>query len=294
MKNIFSTYHPLINFIYILFVLIFIMVLYNPIYLLISFLIGFIYLIYLSGIKEVLKTLKFAIPTMIILLIINCIFNSNGITLLFYLFDSIPITLESVVFSLFSCLMLISVMLWFKIYNILINNEKFMFLFSKVFSNTSLILSMTLRFIDVTKYKLNAINNSIKGMLLIENNKIKNKISNGIKKCNILLSISLEDSVETSDSMKSRGYGLNKRTTFYKYKFKTSDLLALIFIILLISFMIYLIFTNSTYFMFYPIITRLNSILKFKNIFGYFLYSIFLLTPLLIQLKENIKWKLLK
>lgn len=294
MENIFKTYHPITNFIYIMFVLIFIMVLYNPIYLLISFVVGSVYLIYLSGAKQLLKTLKLAIPMVVILLIINCLFNSNGITLMFYLFDSIPITLESVVFSVFSCLMFISVMLWFKCYNVLIDNEKFMFLFGKFFPNTSLILSMTLRFIDVTKYKLKSISNSIKGLATKEKYRFKDKMSSSLKIINILLCLSLEDSVETSDSMKARGYGLTKRTTFFRYKLNANDLIVLSIMFIIISFMIYLILIKQTYFMFYPILTNLKEIFGFKNILGYISYGIFLLIPLIIQVKENIKWKLLK
>ena len=56
------------------------------------------------------------------------------------------------------------------------------------------------------------------------------KIRYRIKEISILISWSLENSIETSDSMESRGYGLKGRTSYHRYILKKTDIIQMILI----------------------------------------------------------------
>ncbi len=73
----------------------------------------------------------------IIIILINPIISSRGgKTVLFYLFDRV-ITLESLVYGICTSISLISIMVLFLSYNLIITDDKFMYLFSDILPKTS-------------------------------------------------------------------------------------------------------------------------------------------------------------
>ncbi|MGN1479522.1 MAG: ATP-binding cassette domain-containing protein, partial [Acutalibacteraceae bacterium] len=57
-----------------------------------------------------------------------------------------------------------------------------------------------------------------------------NKIKNAVSCVSILITWSLENAVETSDSMKARGFGGKRRTSYSRFVFTRQDLLLIVFI----------------------------------------------------------------
>src|SRR3712207_4420917 len=60
------------------------------------------------------------------------------------------------------------------------------------------------------------------------------KVKSCMRVLSILVTWALEDAVQTADSMKARGYGYGKRTTFTIFKFTKQDGIMLSFIILVV------------------------------------------------------------
>ena len=89
MRDSFSTYHPLINFLYFTLVLVFSMFFMHPVCLAISLSCAFTYSIYLNGKKAVKFNLKYLLPMLIVAALVNPAFNHEGVTILTYLRNAI-------------------------------------------------------------------------------------------------------------------------------------------------------------------------------------------------------------
>lgn len=153
-KDNFGTYHPIINFVYFVFVIGCSMFLRHPVFLGISCVSGFIYYIYLKGKKAFKTALWLMIPVFLISALVNPLFNHEGVTLLFYFRTGNPLTLESIVYGLASGVMLVSVLNWFSCYQVIMTSDKFIYLFGKLIPAMSLILSMVLRFVPKFKNQI--------------------------------------------------------------------------------------------------------------------------------------------
>mgnify|MGYP007096906213 CR=1 FL=1 len=76
----FSSYHPIINFVYFVFVIGCSMFLRHPVFLGISCVSGFIYYIYLKGKKAFKTALWLMIPVFLISALVNPLFNHEGVS----------------------------------------------------------------------------------------------------------------------------------------------------------------------------------------------------------------------
>ena len=128
-KDTFSSYHPIVNFLYFGFVLAFSMIFMHPACLGISLTCAIIYSIYLNGKKAVKFNMKFMLPMFILAVLINPAFSHAGKTILTYLPSGNPLTLESIIYGIAAAAMLLSVITWFLCYNEVMTSDKFVYLF---------------------------------------------------------------------------------------------------------------------------------------------------------------------
>ena len=132
MKDCFSTYHPIINFTYFAAIFAFSMFERHPVFLGISCVCALIYSVYLKGRKAALFALCAALPIFIVSTVLNPIFNHEGYTLLFYMKNGNPVTLESILFGMVSGAMLVAILMWFSCFNEVISSDKFIYLFGQI------------------------------------------------------------------------------------------------------------------------------------------------------------------
>ena len=148
MKDTFSTYHPLLNMLYFVGVIGVTVFVVHPVILAISLFGGIAYSVLLKGWKKTVKfNLIFSIPMMLIVALMNPMFNHYGVTIIGYLHNGNPFTLESCVYGLVMAMMLVCTMIWFSCYTIVMTSDKFIYLFGKIIPALSLVLSMCLRFV---------------------------------------------------------------------------------------------------------------------------------------------------
>ncbi len=289
-RDSFAAYHPVINFVYFTMMMVLSMFLMHPVLQLISFFSAFIYAVILGGKKSVRFNILYLIPMMLVIAVINPLFNHEGVTILFYLKNGNPITMESIFFGISSALMIITVMSWFYCYNKVMESDKFIYLFGNIMPALSLIFSMVLRFVPRYTNQIKRIAHAQKGLGNdIAQGSILKRARTGIKILSIMTTWALENQIETSDSMKSRGYGLKKRTAFSIYVFTSRDkkvLLIIIFLAVVIALGGYGGYMSFTY---YPYI-------KYKDFDGravitFVSYSLLCLTPSVINIYEEMKWR---
>lgn len=289
----FKTYHPIVNFIYFFAVIGFSMACMNPVYLLVSIVCSFVYACMQKGTKAVKTNLIFILPMMLTTALLNPAFNHQGTVILWYLPGGNPLTLESIVYGFAAAVMLAAVINWFSCYNEIMTSDKFIYLFGRIIPSMSLILSMTLRFVPEFSNQLRCTANAQKciGRDISQGSIIK-RAKSGLSVLSAMITWALERSIETADSMKSRGYGLSARTAFSIFKFDRRDLKTLVCIVVLSAVVLAGRITGYADFTYFPSMEwgeiNLYSILSVVS------YLMLCLVPIVIELWEERKWKYIK
>lgn len=293
MKDAFSKLHPTVNFIFFAFVIALSMFVMNPVCLALSLVCAFVNAVYLNGIKTVKLCLKFIMPMMLLIILINPVFNHQGVTILTYFPWDNPLTLESIVYGIASAALLSSVVLWFSVFNRVITSDKLVYLFGRIIPSLSLVLSMSLRFVPKFSAQFKNVRNAQRCIGRdISDGSVINRIKNGIRIISIMLSWSMENAIETADSMKSRGFGLKGRTAYSIYRFDRRDLIVLIIVALLGVTVSVSAITGVIDFNYYPSIK--GNLTDALSLATFFLYGILMLIPTILNAGEGIKWKRLR
>lgn len=290
MKDSFSSLHPLVNLVYFSLVLIFGMFFMHPICILLSLTCGSIYYIKLKGKKGFHDILKFAVPIGIFALCINPIFNHRGATVLLYLKNGNPITEESLLYGLAAAAVLVSVILWFSSFNEIMTSDKLICLFGRIIPALSLIMSMILRFVPRFIKQFRLLKNAQKCIGNdFSSKKISLKMKQAFRLVSMMITWSLESSINTADSMKSRGYGLKGRTSYSVFRFELRDYFSVMIITFLGLFVFIGRITKILYWVYYPTLSGIN--LSFSSVLYFIAYAVLLLFPVIIDINEDLRWK---
>jgi energy-coupling factor transport system permease protein len=271
-------------------ILSFTMIYTHPFCLASSFLGAFIYLFYLRGKKALRTSLVIMLPMLLCAALINPAFNHKGVTILAYLPSGNPLTLESIIYGGAAALMLISMIMWFSCCGIVLNSDKLIYIFGRVMPALSLVLSMALRFAPRFKQQIYIIADAQKGIgRYLRQGNIVQRAKHGMGILSIMITWSLENAIETADSMKSRGYGLPGRTAFSIYRFERRDGGALIFIFACAAAIIAASVFGFMDFTYFPAIDVLWRDSRAAAVFAPYLALCAM--PLIINIKEDIHWK---
>ena len=98
--------------------------------------------------------------------------------------------------------------------------------------------------------------------------------------------------METSDAMRSRGYGLPGRTSFCIYRFGRRDAALTAAMVLLISAVIACAVCGAARAVYIPAIAL--SAMNAYSYIGMGAYALFLAIPSVLSISEDIKWRILK
>ena len=222
-KDAFSACHPLVNFLYFALVLAFSMFFFHPLFVGTSLLCSVAWLLWLRGPKGLRFTLVWMLPLMLLTAVINPLFNHRGATILAYFSDGNPLTLESMLYGLGAAARLVAVVCWFACYSDVMTSDKFVYLFGRVIPALSLLLSMTLRFVPKFNAQMKVVSEAQRGAGRERRGRLLPRVRGAVTVFSIMVTWSLENAIETADSMKGRGYGLPGRTAFSIYRFDGRD-----------------------------------------------------------------------
>ena len=283
-KSEFKSYHPIVNLMYFVAVIGFSMVILHPACLLVSLVSAFVYSVMLKGEKAVKTNLFYMIPVVLVTALLNPLFNHQGITVITFLPDGNPLTLEAVIYGLCAAVMIVSVICWFSCYNEIMTSDKFIYLFGKIIPALSLVLSMTLRFVPrfIRQMKLSFNAQKISGVK-------KSKLKTAVSVFSSVITWSLESAVDTSDNMRARGYGLSGRTAFSIFRFDGRDMIVLISIVVLSAYITAGYMMDAVYFNFYPMILYADVTVYSVSVMVCYVMLCFM--PVIIELWEVRKWK---
>jgi energy-coupling factor transport system permease protein len=224
----------------------------------------------------------------------NPIFNHLGETVLFTYFRGRPYTLEALFYGFAMASMFLSIITWFSTYNEVMSSDKFLYCFGGLAPSVSMILTMVLRLVPSFIKKTQQIAGARKCVgMSVEDGTKSEKIEHGLTIVSALTSWALEGGVVMSDSMRSRGFGCGKRTSFSIYRMKKSDIHLLILMLILIFTIILCAVRGGMDAVYFPR-TQIAVLDNIWTILGIICYFIFLSIPTALHLLEELTWHILK
>ena len=236
----------------------------------------------LQGKKAIKTFFAFLLPFTILIGLFNMAFTSYGIDVLFSISNK-NFTAEGLAYGLCQGVMFSSVIVWLSSYSYVLSSDKFMSVFSKLAPNLTLVLIMTLSFIPRLRKNAQEINDA-----RLNVNAGQSKLKKSLDNFSALVSMTLEESIEVSDTMRARGFN-SSRKPYSKYRFNFNDGVVLIIVLGLSVACIIFNSLDKAEFIFDPEI----KILSFSPIF-LILYTLYMFLPVIISISEGIKWHFLK
>ena len=286
-KSEFGRFHPVVQFVYFISVIFFSMFIREPVFLGISLVFSLAYSVYL-GEKTALKAVfLFIVPMFLLIATINPLFNHGGVTIWFYLPDGNPFTMESLVYGLISGGLFSCTMLWCICLRYIMTSDKVIYLFGRTAPKLSLLISMILGFIPKLSAHFREVRYAQKNIGRdITDGNFRERIANSVRIISAMLQWVMENSVDTANSLESRGYGLPKRTSFSLFKFEKRDFFILAVTGLCDVLIMRGYFSGELEFEYFPMISEIK-----PNLFLISVYMILSVMPLILDISEERKWR---
>ncbi|MFD1849450.1 energy-coupling factor transporter transmembrane component T [Oceanobacillus bengalensis] len=292
MENGYRSYHPYVQFLYYLCVSILAMYFNHPLFLIIACILMVFVNISHDGGRALRKWGLVLIVMSMIIIVLNPFLVSRGTNILFYFRDK-QVTLEATIYGITMSLSLVIVLIMFVSFNLVLNGNRFLFIFSKVLPRTAFLIMLAIRFVPLLNRRLEEIGmvHRIRGMSMTEGS-IRERAKIGMLRIQLLLTLSLEEAIQTADSMKARGYGIGKKSSYIPYKMEKRDWGWLLTLVLL--FLICIVGGSLGYgkIQIYPELGTLHFFLLDWILFVCMI-SIFSF-PLIAEGREKLRWIYLK
>lgn len=285
----FDSYHPVINLIYFVSAIAFTIWFHHPVFLVISYVSAFLYSVKLNGKKALIFNLCL-IPLAVLFDLYYASYHHFGITNLRKNFIGNEITLESLVYGLMLGVTVAAVIMFFSCMFAVVSSDKVVYLFGRISPRLSLFLSILLRSVPRIKERGRKIEISREGIGKgVRQGNILQRFLHGISLISIVITWTLEDFVDSSVSMKSRGYSLKGRTAFSIYRFDNRDRSFVVMIFLCLTVVACGILLDQTEIIYNPEII-MNRITPLSAVF-YGAYGVLLLLPMGLQVAGEIRFR---
>lgn len=283
----FENLHPLCILLYFVAAIGLTLACFHPIMLTVSLLGAVAFLLRLKGGKGTAGHLKFVIPLFLFVAIGNPLINHRGVTLLGMLFDQ-WITLEAICYGITAGLSLAALILWFACYSEVMTSDKFLYLFGKIAPASALLITMALQLVPKLSRQLTEIRQS-QEMLRPDKKRLGGKLGTALRHTSTLVGWSLENAVEQADSMKARGYGMRRRTTFHLFHFDSRDARFLGGLLALSGACVIARSFGHGTMEFYP---RMDAVITGDSgIVLYLLFALLAFLPAVLEWKEALRWR---
>lgn len=264
--------HPLIAFLYLAAVMGMTIFTRNPLLIGLS-LLGAAALLLLSG-KG--RLLLWSVPTVLLCAVTNPIFSHRGETVLFFAGDS-AFTLEAVIYGAIFGGMLTAVCGWSVCAVRFVTADKYIWLFGRILPVSGLVLSCSMRFVPLF----------IRRTLSFSASQGAEGIGERLTAFSSSLGYSAEQAMVSADSMKARGYGCARRTSYSLYRFGMRESLQLLIIAALAVSGVTLLIVGAGAFECYPRITELSC--SATDTALYIIYGTLCLLPSIAALWEQLR-----
>jgi energy-coupling factor transport system permease protein len=286
----FAKFHPLVSFLFYAGAVMLLILMLHPVFQIVSFiLILAINIIHdrLAGLRrwKYLLTITF-----IMMVLLNPLFNERGRHLLFMAGEH-RITLEAVLYGGMNALSIIGIIAIFVSYNVIMTPNKLLYLFSKFLPQFAVLLMLTLRFIPLMNRRMEEITlvQKSKG-ISVTNGSWGTRVKTAFAYVQTLLTYSLEEAIQTADSMRARSYGNGPRTTYEYFRFRGKDFIAVAVLTVLITLIIYGRMSGYGVLTVYPMMEEWRFVPWDRAVMVF--YCLYLSFPIYVEAGEAFRWRL--
>ena len=288
----FARFHPWVNFIYFAGAIVFSVAVVHPVCMAFGLIGAALFYILLSG-RKCIRRLLGLLVLFIFITAINPLFNTYGSRVLFSVFGR-PYTFEALCYGAQVAAMLVSMLLWFGCYNAVLTSDKFTALFSSLAPSLSLLLVMVFRMVPNFIKKGNQLISARRsiGKGAGETASKKEQLADSMNILSALTSWAFEGGIATSDSMKARGYGCTKRSSFMIYRFTARDTALLAAELILLAAMLFFALKGAFTAEYTPVMEIAP--VSGAGAAGFALYALYMLLPSIIDIREDLNWSILR
>ena len=292
MKNqdAFSRYHPVVSFLFFAQVPLFTMCWQHPLDLLIALIGGVVYHLRLCGGAALWRQMKLLLPLCLLSAAVNALGSHVGQTVLLYWPSGAALTLEALLCGAATGGMIAAALAWFACCSCVMTPDKLWDLFGRCAPTLGLLLSMTLRFVPALRRRSHALQQA-QGCLGQEqaHQSLRRRYAAATKRWGMLLTWSLEDAMETADSMKARGYGLPHRSAFRLRRFTRRDGVMLLWLLICFAALCVGWWSGAMAWQYYPTLhgaplTALTLLLRV-------VYLALVMTPVAVDVAAQWRWR---
>ena len=228
-----QSFHPAAVLVY-LFVLLVLSLLYeNPLYLLALLFLLALLIKGVDGMEVWEGFLKIGVFLMIIVMIINPLIIRAGTTIIWHgptmpYLGKLDISMEALYYGAASSIRLLIILSIFCLYNLMINPDKVLNLFSRVAGKSVLMIALSTRMFPTMVRNLKRIKEVLqfRGVDFDEGN-LWERVKKYSCLYNVLLLSSLEDSMDIAESMQARAFGSGKRSVYSQNMLRPRDILCM-------------------------------------------------------------------
>lgn len=279
----FDTAHPAVAAVYVGVTLALTMCSLQPVLVTLSLAGGFSYACCVRGPRAALVSLRWQLPLVVLIALVNPLFSASGSTELWRIGPR-AIYLESLCYGCAMGALLVASALWFQTAARLLPFDRVMALFSRRAPVVALMISQCMRLIPrfVREGKLvAAVQDAAVPRAAQPAQRVSSTVRGRLRFSTVLMGWTLEDSLETADAMRARGWGAAvRRTSYVRYRFTAADAGRLVALALGGLVCAALAFTATSQFQFYP---RLSTLVAW---WGYVPYGCWMLVPTIGHLIE--------
>lgn len=270
--------HPAVSFAYLLAIMLLTAVSGNPIMVMIS-LLGAVISALLSDRHGLFPVIIGAVCVAAA----NFIFVHKGNTPLFFSGDT-AFTLEALLYGVYIGMMLSAVCVWGSGSVKYVTSDKYIWLFGRIFPAAGLVLSCAMRFVPLFIRRTQEFISVQSAASRYADRRERPGIRDYLSAFSASLGYSAEQAMDSSLSMRARGYGTTERTSFSLYRFNTGAALALAVVLLTAGTSAVLIFAGAGNFRYYPELSQLP--MGAADIALYVSFLIFCLLPSAVIITE--------
>ena len=203
------------------------------------------------------KILRILFPIMAMTAAINPLFSHAGATSIAYFPNGNPLTLESIIYGIAAAIMLGAAMMLCLAFTEVITTDKLLWLIGRILPSLAMLISMTLRFVPRFVGHLREAYRARIALLGAPQKKV-DKIRMAAAVTSMTVTWAMENSVDTADSMKCRGWGLPGRTSYSNFRMTGRDWQALAVIGALALYILAGISKGCLAYQYYPYFNNLD------------------------------------
>lgn len=235
-----------------------------------------------AGGRSTWRTIIYDLFVMLLVLMMSVAFKHNGVTPLFFWNDQ-AVTKEVIVWAI--CVGLLLMLLHLLYENVLrhLTTDRLLFACRLLWPALSMGLSMLLRFIPTVQQRFHQMHQAQKTIGYYATASLFDKGSGLLKTAYESTVWAFDQCFHKSDTMRARGYHLQRKTVFHLYKWRMED--SLIVAILGIAMALFLMNFKELAFYYFPDTKAMT--IPVQTITSIVIVS---WLPVLIDLKERLKW----